>query len=68
MPKTRNQTHHCFHHQYTELRALCVNRSSVMHNAFADAKALFVTHGDKSGTHVKELEVWKKAGIEPHGA
>ena len=34
----------------------------------ADAKALFVTRGDKSGTHVKELEVWKKAGIEPQGA
>ena len=33
----------------------------------ADAKALFVTRGDKSGTHVKELEVWKKAGVEPQG-
>jgi tungstate transport system substrate-binding protein len=29
------------------------------------SKALFVTRGDKSGTHVKEMEVWKKAGIEP---
>ncbi len=34
----------------------------------AQAKALFVTRGDKSGTHVKELVVWKKAGIEPQGA
>jgi tungstate transport system substrate-binding protein len=34
----------------------------------ADTKALFVTRGDKSGTHVKELDVWKKAGIEPKGA
>jgi tungstate transport system substrate-binding protein len=33
-----------------------------------EANALFVTRGDKSGTHVKELEVWKKAGIEPQGA
>lgn len=32
-----------------------------------EAKALFVTRGDKSGTHVKELEVWKKAGVEPQG-
>jgi tungstate transport system substrate-binding protein len=32
-----------------------------------DAKTLFVTRGDKSGTHVKELEVWKKLGIEPQG-
>jgi len=29
--------------------------------------ALFVTRGDKSGTHMKELDVWKKAGIEPKG-
>jgi tungstate transport system substrate-binding protein len=34
----------------------------------ADSKVLFVTRGDKSGTHVKELEVWKKAGVEPQGA
>lgn len=34
----------------------------------ADAKILFVTRGDKSGTHIKELDVWKKAGIEPQGA
>jgi tungstate transport system substrate-binding protein len=34
----------------------------------AGAGASFVTRGDKSGTHVKELEVWKKAGIEPKGA
>jgi tungstate transport system substrate-binding protein len=33
-----------------------------------ESKASFVTRGDKSGTHVKELEVWKKAGIEPQGA
>jgi len=33
----------------------------------AQTQADFVTRGDKSGTHVKELEVWKKAGIEPQG-
>jgi tungstate transport system substrate-binding protein len=36
--------------------------------AIARAQAPFVTRGDRSGTHVKELEVWKKAGIEPQGA
>jgi tungstate transport system substrate-binding protein len=36
--------------------------------AIAQAQSLFVTRGDKSGTHVKELEVWKKAGIDPTGA
>jgi tungstate transport system substrate-binding protein len=35
--------------------------------AIAQVQAPFVTRGDKSGTHVKELEVWKKAGIEPQG-
>jgi tungstate transport system substrate-binding protein len=33
-----------------------------------EAGVSFVTRGDKSGTHMKELEVWKKAGIEPKGA
>lgn len=33
----------------------------------AGSNAPFVTRGDKSGTHVKELEVWKKAGTEPRG-
>jgi tungstate transport system substrate-binding protein len=33
----------------------------------AQAQSAFVTRGDKSGTHVKELEVWKRAGIEPNG-
>jgi tungstate transport system substrate-binding protein len=33
----------------------------------ADSKALFVTRGDRSGTHIEELEVWKKAGVEPQG-
>ena len=32
------------------------------------AQAPFVTRGDKSGTHVKELDIWKKAGIEPQGS
>lgn len=34
----------------------------------AQAQSTFVSRGDKSGTHIKELEVWKKGGIEPQGA
>ena len=34
----------------------------------AEAKAPFVTRGDMSGTHVKEMEVWKSANIAPAGA
>ena len=28
----------------------------------------FVTRGDKSGTHVAEMELWQKAGIKPQGS
>jgi tungstate transport system substrate-binding protein len=31
----------------------------------AQTQTLFVTRGDNSGTHVKELELWQKAGIKP---
>lgn len=33
----------------------------------AAKKAPVVTRGDKSGTHVKEMEIWAKAGLEPKG-
>jgi tungstate transport system substrate-binding protein len=28
---------------------------------------LFITRGDRSGTHVKEIEVWEASGIKPEG-
>jgi len=31
-------------------------------------QATFVSRGDKSGTHTKELELWKAAGAEPKGS
>jgi len=31
----------------------------------AQAKAPFLSRGDNSGTHKKEMAIWKKAGIEP---
>ncbi|NJN47994.1 MAG: solute-binding protein [Candidatus Competibacteraceae bacterium] len=33
----------------------------------AEAKANFITRADNSGTHKKELQIWKQAGIEPGG-
>ncbi|CAG0966572.1 partial Tungstate-binding protein TupA, partial [Geobacteraceae bacterium] len=33
----------------------------------AAKQATFVSRGDKSGTHTKELELWKSAGVEPKG-
>lgn len=29
--------------------------------------ATFISRGDKSGTHIKEQELWKAAGVEPKG-
>lgn len=33
----------------------------------AEINALFVSRGDDSGTHKKELGLWKNAGVEPNG-
>ena len=29
--------------------------------------AIFISRGDNSGTHVKELSIWNKTGLDPHG-
>lgn len=34
----------------------------------AEKKALFISRSDNSGTHAKELDIWKQAGITPQGA
>ncbi len=34
----------------------------------AGAQAPFLTRGDRSGTHVKEVELWEAAGVKPQGA
>ena len=34
----------------------------------AQKQALFVTRGDKSGTHMAEMALWEKAGIKPSGS
>ncbi len=33
----------------------------------AQSESLFVSRADKSGTHMKELSLWKKVGINPKG-
>jgi tungstate transport system substrate-binding protein len=33
----------------------------------ASAQALFLSRSDKSGTHVKEMDIWRAAGIKPEG-
>lgn len=33
----------------------------------AERKITFISRGDKSGTHVAEMQLWEKAGIKPSG-
>jgi tungstate transport system substrate-binding protein len=33
----------------------------------SESQAAFISRGDESGTHTKELAIWKLAGIEPAG-
>jgi tungstate transport system substrate-binding protein len=33
----------------------------------AGKKSLFLSRGDKSGTHTKELQLWKEANVQPEG-
>ena len=33
----------------------------------ATSQKTFISRGDKSGTHVKEQDIWKEAGIDPKG-
>ncbi len=35
--------------------------------AIAESESIFVSRGDDSGTHKKELSIWEAAGIEPAG-
>jgi tungstate transport system substrate-binding protein len=37
------------------------------YDLIAKAKAKFFSRGDNSGTHKKEMELWKRAGIAPSG-
>ena len=36
--------------------------------AIADSKAPFISRGDDSGTHRKELSIWRSASLEPKGS
>ncbi|MHC1627463.1 MAG: ABC transporter substrate-binding protein [Candidatus Nezhaarchaeales archaeon] len=38
-----------------------------IYEAGVKGNALFVSRGDNSGTHVKELSLWSKAGLTPQG-
>jgi tungstate transport system substrate-binding protein len=42
-------------------------RASDAMRRIAETKTPFVSRGDQSGTHVRELAIWKRAGIDPRG-
>ena len=42
-------------------------KATIALEMLADAEATFVSRGDDSGTHKKELALWKEAAIEPAG-
>ena len=42
-----------------------INDAAAAFKRIAVAQALFVTRGDMSGTHVKELEIWDESGVHP---
>ena len=37
------------------------------YSKIAKTQSPFISRGDKSGTHQKEMDIWKKAGISPEG-
>lgn len=36
--------------------------------AIAEAEATFVSRGDRSGTHIREREIWEETGVSPSGS
>lgn len=39
-----------------------------VYRRIAEAQSAFVSRGDNSGTHQKEMQIWKQAGVTPAGA
>ncbi|RLG82823.1 MAG: tungsten ABC transporter permease [Thermoprotei archaeon] len=44
-----------------------INAFKKIYEAGEEGKAKFVSRGDYSGTHIKELSVWSQADLDPHG-
>src|SRR5512139_451849 len=44
-----------------------IKAASEAFKKIAAAQALFLSRSDKSGTHTKEMDIWKTAGIKPEG-
>jgi tungstate transport system substrate-binding protein len=44
-----------------------LKQASEAFSRIAAGNGPFISRGDKSGTHTKELSIWKKAGLDPKG-
>jgi tungstate transport system substrate-binding protein len=44
-----------------------VKSAAEAYGRIAEVRAKFISRGDNSGTHKKEMEIWKKAGVTPSG-
>jgi tungstate transport system substrate-binding protein len=44
-----------------------IKSASEAFKKIAPVQALFLSRSDKSGTHTKEMDIWKAAGIKPEG-
>jgi tungstate transport system substrate-binding protein len=49
------------------INAAGANDAAQAFKAIADKQAAFISRGDESGTHKKELKIWETAGITPSG-
>src|SRR5256885_143363 len=47
------------------LAVVCVAQAAEALRRIAGARAPFISRGDSSGTHIKELSLWKAAGVTP---
>ena len=44
-----------------------IKAASEAFKKIGSAQALFLSRSDKSGTHTKEMDIWKAAGVKPEG-
>jgi len=44
-----------------------MNQATEALKRISERGSMFISRGDKSGTHVAEMELWEKAGIKPSG-
>jgi tungstate transport system substrate-binding protein len=49
------------------IKAAAASDAILAFKTIADKKAIFISRGDDSGTHKKELDIWSKAEITPEG-